>query len=590
MTTTPTQKKHRGLLTKKPFYRISPETGQKADLFSNNQGIGEQQPIRDNLKYILVTQADFIRELDPNAHAINDPNIYQNWVQQDEDGLFYETQWERHAFAFQQEILEDRLVRLTGNDIQFDLSDRMETEDNRKTFYCFKATWAEKSMERAWYQVAKETLATGDAAFVGILRQGRFYWRVMSFQKGDELFPHYNRRTAELEVFARKYNDFGDDGERHSYVDVWDDKFYYRLADSTGTQEEGDENSKEEFTINDFKADGFYLEEKSEHGFAKIPVAYMRKDSGPCWTNSQEAIEHYELAFSRLAQSNSAFGLPILGLTTGNGRKIEELSMGDMSYAAKIFLIPSEGKAEFLQRQDASGAYKAQLDELKRKIYEMSMVVKAPELKSGDTPAAAIKLLYSDSYNKAMNEAQEFDEVIDKMVWIFKWGAGIEQEMRLEFLNIGISHWCIPYIPINESEVCQNLALGVQNKFLSKETASERNPYSTATEKARLDKEKHDEQMNELLLQEQKLDVQNDAQVELNEQLSEIQVEQQTQIAANQVKLEEDKEKAARKVSGKRGSVATGNGKGRPNKSGRRYDENGNWEGRENWDSWNASH
>ena len=590
--TTQTQKFKREMLTKKPFYRINADVGQRVDGFGRS--ISEQPLLHDNLAYNIVTQADFMRELDPNAHAINDRTIYQNWMQNDSDGLFYETEWERHAFAFQQEILEDRLVRLTGNDIQFDLTERVEKEEDRNVFYKFKSTWAKKSMERAWYEVAKSTLATGDAAFVGILDNGKFYWKVLSYLKGDTLFPHYDRKTGKMAVFARSYSDYGEDGNLHQYIDVWDNTFYYRLAESvpSDTVLDGSPVEKEDtdIEIGDFKVSGYSLEEKAPHGFPFIPIAYIRKDGGPCWSNSQEAIEHYELAFSRLAQSNSAFGLPILGLTQGSGRKIEELSMGDMTYAAKIFLIPSDGKAEFLQRQDASNAYKSQLDELKRKIYEMSMVVKAPELKSGDTPAAAIKLLYSDSYNKAMNETQEFDGVIDDIVEIFLWGAGIEVEMRLQFTNLGMCHWCIPYIPVNESEVCQNLALGVQNGFLSKETASERNPYSTATEKARLDKELHDKQQQELLLQEQKLDIQNEANVEMQQELSEIQVEQQTQIAENQAEIEEGKEEQPRKVTGKKGSVATGRGRGRPNRTGRNYTESGNWEGRQNWDRWDATH
>ena len=109
-------------------------------------------------------------------------------------------------------------------------------------------------------------------------------------------------------------------------------------------------------------------------------------------------------------------------------------------------------------------------------------------------------------------------------------------------------------------------------------------------EKARLDNEKHDEQMRELLLQEKKLEIQNDANVEMQEELSDIQVAQQTEIAANQAKIEEGKEKQVRKVTGKKGSVATGNGRGRPNRSGRNYTESGNWEGRDNWDSWNLTH
>ena len=569
-------KQRRGLLTKKPFYRINADVGQKVD--EPRREIGEGPLVIDHLNYDIVTQEDFARELDPNSHAINDREIYQTWMQRDEDGLYYETEWERHAFAFQQEILDDRLVRLTGNDIQFDLSDRTENDNTRQDFYKFKTAWAEKSMERAWYELAKSVLSTGDSAFIGIIRNKKFYWRVLSFSKGDTLFPHYDRITGQLSIFARQYSDYNDNGELRKYVDVWDDEYYYRFVEEVSTDNEEDKEGSEKINyVGNFSIDGYVLDAKPQlHGFDEIPVAYRRCDSGPCWSNSQETIEHYELAFSRLAQSNSAFGLPILSITQGNGRNVEELTMGDMSYAAKIFLIPSDGKAEFLQRQDASNAYKSQLDELKRKIYEQSMVVKAPELKSGDTPAAAIKLLYSDSYNKAMNETQEFDEVIDKIVKIFSWGAGIEYESRLKFINLPLSHFCIPFIPISEGELATILATGVQNGFCSKQTASEKFPYATPQEWSRLTAEKHEEQMNDLLLQEQKLDIQNDAQIELAAAQAEI-----NEAAANGTgtsttdTLDSEKKKNARKVVIKKGS-GSGGKRGRPATIFAQWDENRN--------------
>lgn len=585
----------RELLTKKPFYRIDATVGKKTD-FQRGQ-IGEQQVIMDNLVYDIVTQEDFLRELDPNSHAINDKELYQNWQQEEEGGLFYETEWERHAFAFQQEILEDRLVRLTGNDIQFDLSDRTESDSNRLTFYNFKSAWAEKSMERAWYEVAKSTLATGDAAFVGILSNSKFYWKVFSFLNGDVLYPHYDRLTGKLNIFARTYTDYGDDGNCHRYVDVWDETYYRRFVEVGAEENNGTEEDYQN-VVGDFKLTGYRREYEHKHGFDRIPVSYMRKDAGPCWSASQECIEHFELAFSRLAQSNSAFGLPILSLTKGTGRSIEELSMGDMSYAAKIFLIPSDGKAEFLQRQDASTAYKSQLDELKRKIYEMSMVVKAPELKSGDTPAAAIKLLYSDSYNKAKNETQEFDGTIDDIVHIFSYGAGIEYEERLAFLNLPLSHWIIPFIPVSENELVTILATGVQNGFCSKQTASEKFPYSTPAEWSRILNEKHDEQSNELLLQEQRLEIQNEAQVDLQEDLADIGEDGNADSTSESTYSDTkntNKEKKARKVSKIRKGSGSGR-RGRPNMSGAQWDENRNEinpvTGRaySKWDEYNNRH
>lgn len=577
----------RGLLTKRPFYRICPDVPERdGDLLTN---LGEKYVIRDNLMYMEVTQADFRRELDPASHAINDRKVYINYRYNKEDDLYYEEDFPRYAFAYQQEILDDRLARLTGNDIQFDLAEPKWTEEAQDAYDAFKAGWADKRMENAWHFAAKSSCATGDTAFVGYMDKGVFKWKVLSFLNGDTLYPHYDRRTGEPNLLARTYVDYDDDNNTRNYVDVWDEKNYYRLVDVSASkkEEEGEADSVLKTTAGLFDIDGYTVEFKSAHGFKGTPFSYHRRDDGPVWTPSQETIEHREAAFSRLAQNNHDFGLPILGLY-GEGKKIKEIATSDMSYASKIFIIPADGKAEFLNRQDASNAYKTELDMLEDKIYSQSMVIKAPELKSGDTPAAAIKLLYSDAYNKAMLEAQEYDTFVKKMIEIFKWGYGVESKKRLAFINTRIAYYIIPFIPINDAEYTSNLSQAVQNGFCSKQTASEKFYASIPGEWARIQKEKQEEDQHSLLLEEQRLVQQNEANVDMQEELSDIQTENQIDIIKAQNQIVEDDDKKAKKVRGHKGSVATGRGVGRPKTVG--TDHNGNRVGENNWDRWNLQH
>ena len=573
----------RGLLTKRPFYRTSPQSlGISGQELMNT---AERSVTADKVIRTVVTQADFIRELDTDSHAINNKELYKAYTQKDEDGLYYEVDIPRYAFPFQQEILDDRLARLTGNDIQFDLADIDKGDKGYETYDRFKAGWADKGMERAWHYLAKSVLSTGDGAFVGILDNGKFYWKVFSFTDGDVLYPHYNRMTGRMDVFARLYQNYDDMGVTRNYIDVWDDTHYFRFVDRS--KGNGDNSEQQQQKVGEFNVDGYELEFSQRHGFDKIPVAYKRNDSGPCWSQVQELIEHYEQSMSRLAQSNAAFGLPLMYLK-GDGKEMEEIATSDMSYAAKILLIPSDGEAGFLQRQDASNAYKAELDELRKKIYEGAMVVKAPELKSGDTPAAAIKLLYSDSYNKALLETQEYDEVLHDIVDIFKWGYGIESEHRIAFVNTRIVFYARPYIPINDTECTTNLSVAVQNGFCSKQTASEKFYFSTPNEWDRIMNEKHEEDMHTLLLEEQRLEQQNDANVDMQEELADIQTEQQIDVIKAQASVTADEEEKTPKTRTRKGSVNTGRGKGRPRTV--NTDKWGNRQNENNWQAWNQNH
>lgn len=575
----------RDLLTKKPFTRILPDGHYDHGYVWNE--LSEMPVTQDHLRRKIVTQEDFLRELDPSGHLIYDREMFPDiWQQNDEDGLWYVQEIPRYAFAFQQIILIKHLTHLCGNDIQFELSDTKVTDQSRDVFIAFRNGWANKNMEVGWYQLAKSVKATGDGAFVGFMDNGKFGWKVLSFLNGDRLYPHYDLRTGRLNVFARTYCNYAEDGTiSKRYIDVWDDTYYYRFVADGDPQNMLEKARQLIFKI--FSTNGYKLEYQERHGFNRIPVAYHRDDYGPCWTFSEESIENYEVAFSNLAHSNHDFGLPIMYV---KGEGSEEVTTKDMSYAAKIMLLPEDGEIGFLQRQDASNAYKAELDKVEDSIYKQSFAVKTPELKSGDTPGVALKIMYSDAYEKAMNDAQEYDGCVDDMVEIFRWGYGIEVEMRLDFTKTNIRHFIEPYIHVNATELTQNLNTSVVGKFLSRQTAAEKSPYATPNEWERICGEEHDAMMNQLLLEEQRLEIQNSANVEMQEELSDIQTEQQIEVAKAQNQIQQNNNEKQPKASGKKKfSVATGRGKGRPNRSGRDWDENGNYEGRNGWRKWDAT-
>ena len=582
---TNTQLNVRDLLTKKPFTRIMPD-GHYDHGYTWNE-VAEVAPIHDRLRRKIVTQEDFMRELDPSGHLINDKELFPDiWQQNEEDGKWYVQEIPRYAFSFQQIILIKHLTHLCGNDIQFELSDKKVTDEKREVFNAHRNGWANKNMEVAWYKLAKSVKATGDGAFVGFLDKGKFGWKVLSFLNGDKLYPHYNLQTGKLDTFARTYCNYAEDGSvTKRYVDVWDDTNYYRFV-ADGDPSTIVEKARQ-LILKMFSVNGYKLEWKEAHGFDEIPVSYMRDDNGPCWTFSEETIENYEVAFSNLAHSNHDFGLPIMYV---KGEGSEEVTTNDMSYASKIMVLPSDGEIGFLNRQDASNAYKAELDKLEDSIYKQSFAVKTPELKSGDTPGVSLKIMYSDAYEKAMTDANEYDDAVDRMISIFEWGYGIESEQRLAFINTNIRHYIEPYIHLNISELTQNLNTAVIGGFLSKQTASEKLPYSTPQEWERIQNEQKEKQAQELLLEEQRIEIQNDANVEMQEELADIQTEQQVEVIKAQNEMQEGEEPEAKASKKKKYSVATGRGAGRPNRSGKKWDENRNYEGRNNWDKWNSTH
>ncbi len=575
----------RKLLIKKPFTRTLAigHGDQEIDVVGNPRW---EVVRKDGLVKRKITQEDFEREFDPLAHLIYNKEYYPDiWRYNDADGKWYIEEVPRYAFAFQKIILYKHLTHLCGNDIMFELADERESDGKREILNAFKDGWRKVNSEIAWYQLMYSVKRTGDGACVGYMSGGKFGWKNMSFKDGDVLYPHYDRLTGDIIIFARKYEDMDDNGEMVQFLDVWDETYYYCLVSN------GDNADNGSFlpgpTLAKFDTDGYSIIEKRPHGAPRVPIVYCRDDEGPCWTYSQEQIDNYEMAFSRLAQSNHDFGLPIMYV---KGEGSVELSNKDMSYASKVILLPSDGEAGFLNRQDASTAYKAELSTLEDAIYRQSFAVRTPELKSGDTPAAAIKMLYSDAVENAINDSQKFHPALSQFVEIFMWGYGIESKHTLDFKNTGIVYYIEPYVHRNVAAEILDMSSAVQNGYLSKQTASEKSYYSTSQEWDRILREEHDKKQRELLLEEQRIDIQNEGQIETQEALAEINTNQQIEVAQAQSDIENGEDPQAKQPNKHTGKVSTGRGAGRPNKSGKQWTESGNWVGRNNWGTWNATH
>lgn len=574
---------YRDILVKKPWYEPLPygymTHGVDAGTFEK-----DEVPEPDDEMYKKVkTQDDFLREYYPTSHSIFDESKYPdilkkgpaNLLNPDDpnDPLYGKTKWyvqkiQRTAFAFQQLIAVKHILHLTGNDVQFELaSDPSKNNDEmmQNLLTRFKMGWLMADMEIRMYEAVRSLMITADTAIVGFFdEKKKFGAKVLSFINGDKLYPQYNSLTGELEVFARKYYDYDEDGQtKTEWVEVWDDTYYYRYSRSVS-------NGKVDTLINKIKGlfgvGGYTLVEKKPHGFPFIPVSYMRNDDGPCWHAVQRNIEDYEVAFSYLCENNKAYAFPIFFMQ-GDGDSIQ--IQGDMNGAVKaIAMSDPDAKAGFLNGTDASNAFATQLQKSYDLIYELSFTVKPPELKSGDLPGVALKLLYSPALEIAMNDAQMIHPFLSKVVEIVKYGIGYENGNVTDMVNLPVNAWIEPYVHQNNTEIITNLATAVQNNFLSHQTASERCPnYPVNDEYDRIVRETKEKQEQDLL-NDIKLD---DAQTE------------------NKI---EENEANAKLNKGQSGSdINTGNGKrGRPNKSGTQYDSNRNWEGRNNWDSYDHKH
>lgn len=496
----------RDIKTRRPWRIVRP----RGYLTHGSPFASENEPAMptDNIFADILTQADMLRQFYPSGHIINDPTVYPDIYREQREPVYdaegndtgktvrriYKESVPRYAFAFQQIIALKQLIHLTGNDIQFELNTAKPTNKQQNDYNEYREGWVVKGMELAFCECVKSEKITADAAFAGFIEDGVFGWRTFSYKTGSTLYPHYDNR-GKLKLFARSFYDYDEEGEIIvEWLEVWDDKYLTRMK-KTGLKYQ---NIFEKI-LGAIGASGYQVVSRKAHGFPFLPVAYKRNDDGPCWLPSQDSIDSYDLSFSQMAHNNQAYGEPIL-VFMGEGENYDV--QHDLNGTVKSISMSSEDKVDYLQSQSASESYMKQLDTLYKMIYEQSFAVIPPELRSGDLPGVAIKLLYSPALEKAMSDASDWQPFLDDMVRIFTFGYGLENEKTLDYSNLPMRSWIKPYVHINESAVMADLATGVNAGFVSRQTASERAPeYTSVGEWERITKEQKEQQAADMLYQ-----------------------------------------------------------------------------------------
>lgn len=431
----------------------------------------------DPLQYELRTQSDFLREYDVNAHLINSMKYYPNPFSKDSDGKVYQKIKSRVAVGFQSRIHTKRLTALIGNNVSHRLIRSFKDSEAAQNWLAdFREGWEEKNVEVAIHDAISADGKTGDCAICFFLSKNKVGWRTFSYENGDILYPHYDRLTGELTLFAREYTEGEPNGEQITFLDVWDDTSYIRYKKSL-------KDNKKEWEID---------EQKRSHNFPMCPVAYHRYGE-PFWTPSQSLIENYELSLSQFAENNAAYALRILYTI---GEEMEVISSLDGT-PQRIDSSDPNAKIGFLEPADAAKSFETQLNKLEQNIMRSSFAVETPEIKSGsDMSSLTVKMLFADSYLKAMDDAMRYQMFLDRATALFKYGYGVEVKHRSDYNKFRIKAELLPFVFMSESETVAALVQLVGSGVLSKQTASEiayNSGYGTADEWNRILDEAHAE-------------------------------------------------------------------------------------------------
>lgn len=430
------------------------------------------------LQYEKRTQASFLREYNVNAHSINSIKYYPNIFRKDTKGKIKMKVHTRVAVAFQEMIKTKRKTALLGNNIGMKLISNRDKYKKQDILAEFREGWEAYNFEIAFDKALDSDYITADCAiYVYMSENKKVGWRVFSFLDGDTLYPHFNPVTGEITLLGRRYTEEDDDGTIRSYLDVIDEKSFltYQLSNTT------DNNGEEKWVL---------LGEPQPHGFDICPVAYHRRSTGPVWSASQSLTENYELGISQFCENNMSYGLRIL-YTAGADFNLETNTDGTPS---RIDSPDANAKAGFLEpAEGADGAFAKQLEILYKNIMRCSFTVETPEIKSGaDMSSLTVKMLFADSYLKALEDSQEYQLFLDRLVYLFKFAYFTVTNRANEVDSFMIKPYLEPFVFMSETEVINALVQLTSIGVLSKQTATEiayNSGYGTAAEWDRILKE-----------------------------------------------------------------------------------------------------
>ena len=496
-------------------------TREKFHRFMPNRGFSRMLPQK-----IEIFQSEFLAELDPNGHKINDKTYYENIFKEipilDSEGVdtgkkqTIEIPIERVAVPMQEVIRNKHLTHLAGEKIKFIQHNLNPSEEEINTFVGFKQGWEKKNMETAKYEFMKSVKSTGDGAFCAVMTNNKFSYRVFSVLNGDTLHPIRDFH-GKVKLFGRSFTSYDYEKEEDVlYMEVWDDKYYTLLAQN----KEGNSreinikwDSSQMRSILSEGDDEWYVVDQNLHGFKRIPIVYLKDEKGACWSAVQDLIDKLELALSQLFENNKAYAFQIMIV------KGDVEIQGDLRGQARAMMFDDkDGGAELLGKADHANSFELQLKETLKHILLGSFTVLPPDNISGDLSGIAMKIRYSPAIEQGLNDKNFFNAAIDDIIELFKEGYGIEQGKPSDYSILDIRGDIQIYVHQNDNEITNNLVLLTQAEILSKDTAREVSGYSAADESSRMSKQKEQDIEDERaeIIRETKTQVDNDGMNDTN--------------------------------------------------------------------------
>lgn len=464
------------LIMKKPFTRggtMLPSTNSQRKVKAGGKVRAQLPRIQRN----VVTQDQYCAELDPYMHdVLFDDNIPSICVKTVENGV-KEMKFAKMAFPFQRKIVEKQTLHMACLPLAFTLSDQKPTAAMQEYFVTFKHYWGLRNQDGMKLKMVEAAKSYGDAGLLYYIdRNGEIKSRLISYEDGYVICSH-NDANGDRMLEVVYYTADGDE-----YIDCWDDMNFYRYTTA--------ENGKWSLTV-------------EPHGFDEIPL--ITKRTKVAWDDGQTEIESYERAanIDNVVDSKWGWGLLyVKGKIDPNAKKIAgNIVLNDAS------IDPSSSDAKFLDPPSAKNINEKFEYRFKQiQIATATTFILPSDIHtSSDTSGVAVEMTQSMDIQTAENGIVEWQNVVDKMVRLFRHGLGMElvnkkkkTDAVTEFAKMNINAHMVIWKPFSEESYNQMLCTMKNAGILSRKSSVEQNTISRPDEVERIEREERETMEKEL--------------------------------------------------------------------------------------------
>ena len=455
------EEKLKELLQKEPFTR-----GMEDNIISSLStaiNVGDTEIAdKPDIKRYTISQSVYAKELDPAAHDIHSDKNVPSIVVKLDKGNYQEIKDTRMALAYQRKIVEKQVLYTCGKPTKFTLCNTKPSKEQKSDYIDIKTAWRNKNYDIIRTEAIEKQKSIGDAAVLQYMKDGKVMAKTFSYLDGYTLIPIFDK-FGYLEQFCFLYSQ-----RNKRKLDVYDKEYFYEYI-------LGEDNTTAT------------LINTTPHGFRQVPVSYIRKEVA--WENAQSIIEVLEIIYNIYSVIMKRHGWGLLYIKGNVDSKMKKL-------AGSVILQDNSDNpnstAEFKAPPTPTGMENL-ISDLRKQIQIMTgTIFITPEdvRMSGDISGAAIKMMNSSAYEKAMKDAMGYDDFMDSMLSIFIEGYANEMKRSAQYSTLNIRAELDVWIPQSDTEIVTNLTLLKNSNLISTESGTEISPYSTPDEIQRIESEK----------------------------------------------------------------------------------------------------